>query len=927
MKSFKLSIKRSSFLLVFTTATFTMLAFASLWIYSDLHNSEKYIDELRKDIEIKQKSIIKSEVDNVIDLIKYNIKFHPDLPINDIKENILDYVSSCRLDYGGYIFINTYAGQALVYDGVKIIGFKDMTNLTDPNGLRLYDIEMDLINNHDGGFFKYKFKKLDTFNPVPKMSYIKGFDDWRWIIGAGIYLEDFEKTIDASKETQNAIFMKKIMYIIIFFFIQLLIILLAATYYSKILKKEFTVFFSFFRNKYNNNKLITKSDLKIAEFNDLAHETNKLINSLLHKQKLLERSKAEFQRYLDQANVILVALNKDGYVIMINKKGCLTLEYEQDEINDKHWFSNFIPQSEIKKSSNRFTILINGGQIPTENYESFVITKFGKERTISWNSTILRNDDDEIIGLMNSGIDITESREVEESYHESELKYKLLFEKSSDAIMLIDGNNTYTDCNEATLQLLKLKDKSSFIGKHPAVFSPIKQPNGELSLLKSSEQLDNARRKGYTRFEWLHITSEMEEFYADIAMTSIPIKGVDYLYVHLRDISEKKRQAKELLIAKEKAEQSDRIKGSFLHNMQHEIRTPLNAIIGFTQLLRLQDHSENEETNSYYDAIISSGNQLTKIIDDIINYSQLKAGHITINEKIIEVSKLICKVFKEQYKLHQKNDIAFNIFPDKEIKSTYLKIDSEKLSLILGHLIDNAFKFTDKGSIILKYSIKNNYIEFNVLDTGIGINSKHFNSIFEMFNRISLQNNQKLYGGNGLGLSISKEILSHIGGSINVESNKDCGSTFSFNMPAKVIKQSHLKIDEKIASSTITIATDNITVFERFSNMFKKYNAHLRQLNSGEEAISYCQGNFPTNLMLIDANLKGMNALMLTKAIKSFNRELPLILITSEKENAISKEDALVRGCDNFIYMNEYPDTIIMKSAALINVIEKIKKH
>lgn len=922
MKTIKLSIKRSSFLLILTSAAFSMLVLSSTWIYSDIAKSNKEIAKLRKEHEKQQQDIIKEKVDNIIDLINYNIKYNSSDSLSSIQNNILDYVSSLRLDHGGYAFINTYEGQALIFDGVKIIGFKDIKNVSDPNGVRVFDVEMKHAKNPDGGFFRYKFKNLDTFQPVPKISYVRGFDKWGWIIGAGIYIDNYENIILTENNKNEYNLYKTLINIVIVFLVSMVVLFIISYYFSQAMKKEFSIFLSFFKNHISEGNFINTDIFQIIEFRNLADEINIVIekNKTLIQELIQKKNKA--LQYIDNANIILIALDKKGIVTMINKKGCQILEYDLNYILGKNWFSNFIPKNERTKLSNKFAIIVNGGRNTLINTDNLILTKPGKRRLISWNNTLIKDKNGETISVICSGLDITEVRKVETSYYESEQKYQLLFEKSSDATMLIDSNNTFADCNESALRIFNINNKSGLIGKHPAQLSPIKQFNGELSLLKASEYIDIARRKGYIRFEWLHLTKDNKEFYCDIALTAIPVSGVDYLYVILRDISEKKKQASELQIAKEKAEQSDKIKGSFLHNMQHEIRTPLNAIIGFTQLLRIQNTAKDEETESYYSAIISSGNQLTKIIDDIISYSQLRAGHIIINEKSVEISKLVCDVFKEQYFLHQKKHINFNISPDLNPTDTIVTLDSEKMMLILGHLLDNAFKFTESGSIKLGYIFKNNGIEFHVSDTGIGIHTNHYDSIFEMFNRISLQDNQKLYGGNGLGLSISSEILSHIGGKIWVESNVDQGSKFSFFMPTSTVKKKIADPKQIFPSTTITVVTNNKDTYNKVSEIYKNYGSHTLRLSSGEEAITYCQGNFKSDLMIIDINLNGMSAVMLSKALKAFNKKLPLVITIPKNSIAdVTKEEALLAGCSNFFYLYENKNAIVNKTAYLLETI------
>jgi len=905
MSKIKISIRKSSFFIILAVATFTMSAISTLWIITEIIKSNNKLTEISKSYETEQRVLLKREVNNIVSLINFSRKNKHNKSEEELQNEVLTYVSSIRLRHGGYIFINTYGGRALIFDGVKIIGEKDIRNITDPDGLKIFDIELKTVQNPGGGYFKYKFKRLDTFKPVPKLSYILGYNDWEWIIGAGVYLDDLNILILNRKNEFQAALFKKVLYIIILFVVLLFILVAVTLVLHGYIKKEFDVFMSFFSKTPKDDSFIERNKLHVEEFKELAHSANIMIKQRRVAEKLIKRERDNAHKYLDVADVIILALDAKGIVTLINKKGCNTLGYSEEAILGRNWFSNFIALSDKQKFYTKFLNAISADDEQLfENYENKIITRSGQEKIISWKNTLLHDNNGFITGSLSSGQDVTQIRTVEDSYFESEEKYKLLFEKTSDPVLLIGRNNTFIDCNNAALAILKFDKKDDLIGKSPNILSPDMQPDGALSIIKAEEMIANARRKGFYRFEWLHIDKNKDPFHVDVSLTLIPISGIEYLHVVWRDISEKIKQDQELKIAKEKAEQSDNLKTSFLHNMQHEIRTPLNAMMGFSQLLK-DESLDKSEADEYYDAIINSGNQLNKIIDEIIDFSRLQAGIIFLSNKNIELKKLMSDIFKEHYSTIQNKQVNLKINAYPSQYNTIINIDLQRVKQIIGHLIDNAFKFTEKGIIELGYNISKDFVTFFVTDSGVGIEKKYYKSIFDKFNRVTHQDSEKLYGGNGLGLSISKIILDYIGGKIWVESELNRGSKFSFTIPYRPIETNNKFDNYWLKGSNITIVTNKKTRFKILANALKDVGADILHIRNSMEAIKLCQDNYKTDLMIIDLNLQEMNGITTTKAIKAFKKELPIIAIIPKESENLTKEAALIAGCNDYFYLTD----------------------
>jgi signal transduction histidine kinase len=248
-----------------------------------------------------------------------------------------------------------------------------------------------------------------------------------------------------------------------------------------------------------------------------------------------------------------------------------------------------------------------------------------------------------------------------------------------------------------------------------------------------------------------------------------------------RDITRQKKAEADLIKAKERAEESDKLKTAFLHNVSHEIRTPMNAIIGFSTLLN-EPGSTEDERRQYTDIISRSGSQLLSIINDIVDIANVESGQARVNLSEINLNSTL-KSLNEQFSINSKEkNVALVLEMPMADKDSTLVTDNTKLVQILSNLINNALKFTKNGQIAFGYTVKDNFIEFYVKDTGIGIHPEQYSRIFERFYQIDSAISRQ-YSGTGLGLSICKGYVELLGGSIRVESEPGIGTCFIFTVP------------------------------------------------------------------------------------------------------------------------------------------------
>jgi len=349
------------------------------------------------------------------------------------------------------------------------------------------------------------------------------------------------------------------------------------------------------------------------------------------------------------------------------------------------------------------------------------------------------------------------------------------------------------------------------------------------------------------------------------------------------------KQKDELTKAKEKAEESEVLKSSFLTNLSHEIRTPMNAILGFSDLLSSQKLSDQEKSE-YIDVIKRSGKNLVSIIDDLIEMSKIDTNQVKPNYDAFNLDEVLNEI-KQTVAITIAKDKPLSVFFDKpKFPVVYQLISDEtKLRQVIVNLVNNAVKYTEKGTVNFGYTINadTNALEFYIKDTGIGISEGEFKNIFSRFNRI--QNDKTInLSGLGLGLAISKAYIEMLGGDIWLESTENVGTTFSFTIPLKLnglpatpITEKSINAADKVKPLTILVAEDDDINFMLIKRVMAIRNYDIVRARNGKEAVAICQESNSIQLVIMDITMPIMDGFEARKAIKEFKPYLPIIAHTA----------------------------------------------
>lgn len=503
----------------------------------------------------------------------------------------------------------------------------------------------------------------------------------------------------------------------------------------------------------------------------------------------------------------------------------------------------------------------------------------------------------------------SERKLLEQKQKHSEEKLRILsraVEQSPASILITDADGKITYINPKFSELTGYSAEE-VLGQNPRFLK-----SGEMTsdYYKEIWQTIISGKEWFGEFHNKKKNGELYWEQASISPIFDPAGTITHFLAIEEDITGRKQTEKELINAKEKAEESNRLKTEFLHNMSHEIRTPMNGIMGFSVLLEDPDIS-SEKQRQYIKFIVNSSTQLLRIIDDILEISQLETKQVKAFEEKVCLNDLLLALFSIFDMKAKEKKIPLYLNKSLSDKQSYICTDTVKLNKILGNLLENALKFTSAGFVEIGYQLKGNTIEIYVQDTGIGINPEKQGIIFERFSQEE-KDLAKVYGGLGLGLSIAKENIELLGGSITLESEKGKGSTFYVTIPYAPADSNEQvassEADIKIISAkndlyTILIVEDeemNYLYLEALLELRDDLNIKLLHAKNGQEAIEICKYNEQINIVLMDIKMPVMNGYEATKQIKEYRPDLPIIAQTaySTKED---KDLAKSAGCDDFI--------------------------
>lgn len=625
-------------------------------------------------------------------------------------------------------------------------------------------------------------------------------------------------------------------------------------------------------------------------------QNGKVINLQGSFQDITERKLAEEQLLknemlmrtaIENLPVIFYLIDQNGIFKLSVGAGLKGLGLRPNQVVGESVFEIYkdFPEiiDSIKKSlggaSSSFVTTVSGS-----NYDNFLVP--------------LNDNSIKPSGIVGVALDITERKTSEEALRISERKYRRIFDNVQDIFYQIDLDGIITEISPSIFRLSGYR-REDLIGKPAETF--YYNPYDRIKILelvsKNQEVWD---------FEVLLRLNDGKVRYASLnahLMFDVENKpaGVEG---SIRDIEERKRFENDLISAKLKAEESDKLKTAFLHNISHEIRTPMNAIIGYSTLLGDKNIS-NEIQGSFIETIQSSGYQLLSIIDDIVKISSIEARIINCQISDFSINPVLKSLYNQFLIKSSDKNINLEYKLNLSDENAIIKTDSTKLVQIVSNLINNAIKFTYSGKVEFGYALKDSFLEFYVSDTGIGISSDQHSNIFKTFYQVESALSRQ-FEGTGLGLSICKAYTELLGGEIWVISELGKGATFFFTIPYKPsdtldisdFKPLDIPKQELSKPYTILVAENDDNNYKFIEQLLTSLGSTVIRALNGSDAIEKCKSLKNIDLVLMDVKMPVLDGYSATREIRKFLQDLPIIVQTAY---SLDSEKAIAAGGSDFI--------------------------
>ena len=639
-------------------------------------------------------------------------------------------------------------------------------------------------------------------------------------------------------------------------------------------------------------------------------------------QDISDRRKAEnelrkLSRAVEQNPSAIVITDPEGIIEYVNPKLCETTGFSKEELigqNPRIWSSN----EKTKKEYQEFWRTIKSGKEWKGEFHNR-----NKNGELFWESALvspIKNEKSEIVHFLGIKENITLRKILEEKNRASEERYREMFVANPiPSFIFYEDTLEFIEVNDAAV-INYGYSREEFASMTLKDIRPPEDIDAFVNMLKDiwKAPVHNTINR--------HMRNDRSIFSANVTSHSLPEKyGRKSRLLMCTDITESVKAAEQMKLAKEKAEASDKLKTTFLNNISHEVRTPLNGIMGFVDIITQTDLSEQDKRESV-GMLVDSSNRLLNTITNYMDISLLTSGSMSLVIKDFNPVEVIKELFNKYERIYLEKNLRLIMDIPLKYESLYVSSDSELFSKAFSHLLDNAIKFTDYGSIHFGLRNSADHLEFYVKDTGLGINNESQKHIFDpFFKGVHVLTTQSQ--GSGLGLAIAKGLIELLGGNISMKSEPGTGSTFSFIIPSwnesmkiiSVSKEANV-IKNQSGNPLILIAEDDETNFFYLNALLKfETNAQVIHASNGREAIDIFKTNPGISLILMDVKMPEIDGLEATRQIKKIRKDIPIIGITAYSMSG-DKERILAAGCDGYISKPINKKSLLQKMEEYINL-------
>ena len=883
-----------------------------------------------------KEQLVKNEVESAIDYIEYNrslskermkeeLKLKVDeawnisnniykqnvgrKPVAEIEKMIKDAIRPIRYaNEKGYVFIYTLDGRVVMVPTSPQLEGKDGVENQDNFGNLVVKNEISLLKQVDWGYLDYfepgKFSDADSV--LLKSTYVRKFEPLGWYFGTKDYADDFDEGI------QNEIL-------------------------NRFAKLRFESDGYIFINTIKGQALVNHGERLLEPVNILASGDSNWISAFKKQMILFNGSGNGFIEYDYKRLVSDETETKYSYVGAVKSWGWIIgAGFYSNEIEKNLLAHQQVLNQKQKTIILRMFIIVVLLWVIIRFLSGFLtnrIIKGFKSFEANFRMSSLEGSEMQVDGLEFNEFrelalnvnDITHQLKVtRNNLMKEQSLLRSIIDSSPDLIFFKDLNSKFVGCNSAFSKYVGIEEKELIGNTDFDYFGP---ESAELYHKNDKKLIETGRP--IRSEEWITLQDgrqllmdTLKVLYRDKSGKALGIMAIS------RDITEIEEVNIKLTEAKEKAEESDKLKTAFLANMSHEIRTPLNAIVGFASLLA--DESLTSADKSEYSMHINQGSEtLLNLIDDIIDIAKIESGQLSVSLQPMNLKEMMDELqtmFLNQIKVRDKGHIKLIQEVGDLSDGFVIRSDEFRLRQVIINLVINAVKFTSDGSITYGFRQAGGNLEFYVKDTGIGISPLGQTVIFERF-RQDNSNGMKHSGGTGLGLAISTHIVELLGGVLSVESEEGKGSLFTFTMPYLPVnsqgKEQSVQmsdegwLDVNWKGKTLLILEDAEINYKFIYSALSQTGISLIKANDVNQAIEIFKENNHIDLVLMDEDVKmsGLNEYGATIKMKKIKPDVPVIVQIAVDSKGDGSESSLPVG-----------DAILYKPFTLTSLFEVLDK-
>lgn len=640
----------------------------------------------------------------------------------------------------------------------------------------------------------------------------------------------------------------------------------------------------------------------------------------IQNQNLLEQSEERNRNIMNASLNAIIIIDKNARITFWNSQAEYIFGWKKDDVLGKKLTETIIP----KQHHNGHNIgmkqyFANGeGPVLNKNIELPAINQNGEEFPVE--IAIIPIKENGELFFCSFIQDISERKKAENKLKYQEEKYRNIISNMNLGLIEVDNDEIIQFANQsfAAMSGYDLKD---LIGKNPSEIFVFGENVDKMQYKKE------LRNQGVSDVYQIPVKDKSGElkWWAISGAPNYDDQGnlIGSVGIHL-DITDQKQLEIDLKQQKIRAEEASKAKEVFLANMSHEIRTPLNAIIGFLRELSKQELTDLQK--KYIDNSSIASKHLLAILNNILDISKIEAGEMELEKEDFIFAESIDKIINILHPLANQKGLRLTAIIDQNISAVF-KADSLRIEQILFNLVGNSLKFTNKGKIDLKCEVITDHANFQkilikVIDTGIGMDQKYTETIFNKFSQEDKAITRK-FGGTGLGMAITKELVSLMHGDINIESEKGVGTTFFITLPIekgnpKKVKQNNKELNVNISGLSILLVEDNKMNRMVIQNSMQYFNCSVTEAENGIEALELLKHK-AFDIILMDIQMPEMDGIEATKIIRNeFKLNIPIIALTA---NAFKTEieNCKKAGMDDYV-TKPFDEFLLIETIAKLTV-------